>query len=207
MRLMNFTIDLVTFENLKEEIDYEIVTLMEMDSYGEMLPNTKVSNKMIFQAIEQKLSNQPLVQFINETYQLKLVESKYLHKDMKMYLLTEDMIDFRTATECFYGIVRMKTGDYAGHYFLYDCSDFAYFDDDMFEEELFDYRGLLLDVYLEIASPYYHNPTLENILYSAEFEPLLEEIMLRKVTYLVNRLEMAIQLKKNRSNNIIQFKK
>lgn len=198
---MDFTIDRIEFVGLQKNVDYEIVTMVNEEP-DDFTPFTALNTAEILSIIEKKPVGQPVKTMLQQVAIFPLEETSSLLKFEKMYLLTKDLIDFRVAVECGYGIVRMLKGEYAGQYFLYE--DFPGID---YGDEEIDYRNFLLDIYLEIVSPYYHNPTLEAVINDSDGEDLIQMLSFSSSDYLVHKLDMAITLKKTRKNNFIQLLK
>lgn len=198
---MDFTIDRIEFVGLQKNVDYEIVTMVNEEP-DDFTPFTTLNTAEILSIIEKKPVGQPVKIMLQQAAMFPLEETSSLSKFEKMYLLTKDLIDFRVAVECGYGIVRMLKGEYTGQYFLYE--DFSGID---YGDEEIDYRNFLLDIYFEIVSPYYHNPTLEVVINDSDGEDLIQMLSFSSSDYLVHKLDMAITLKKTRKNNFIQLLK
>jgi hypothetical protein len=151
------TIDKVTVNDLVQNKDYEILTIAVTNEDMELIPFGRYFKKDILEIANSDKGDSILIDLINENYGDKhkvlfIQSTRPLKEEVGLYHLTEGMVDFNTAMDCGFGIIRMLEGEYKGEFFLYNSEND--------ENDL----SLMLDIYLQLVVKGYENKSLKEML-------------------------------------------
>lgn len=195
--MKEFEIEKINFGRIELGIDYEVLTITVINDSMNFIPYGRFFKKDIQEIIQMERSKKSVLKVIEEENVgiLNIQESRKLTDYQDLYRLEKDMLDFDTAVDCGFGIVRILSGKYKNQYFLYNSEN---------EEENI---GFMLDVYLQIAVKEYDNKSLEKFIHSKDGRIMLNALQnTDDEEVLFDRLENAFISKKGGSN-IIPFVK
>jgi len=102
-------------------------------------------------------------------------------------MLQEGMIDFDTAHDCGFGIIRILKGFHKGKFFLYNSEN----DDE--------YLGLMLNLYLKISVKSYENKSLEKIIHTKDGSSLIRALQHSNDIDLCQKLYMSFDNNKDKT--------
>lgn len=187
-----FTIETCELVGLKLGTDYEILTVVIIDEEMNFVPYGRFFRTSIQEIVDKERKGKSVIDIIKEEKQYTSIiqETRPLADHQVVYRLKKDVIDFDTAVECGFGIVRVLNGKYQGQYFLYNSEN----DDENV--------GFMLDVYLQIVAKNYDNKNLERYINSENGRMMLSLLQHSDDDVLFHKLDMAFNNKKG-GNNII----
>ncbi|MCH1624454.1 hypothetical protein [Fredinandcohnia quinoae] len=197
--MKKFVIDGTQFVGLQLGDDYEIVTVTTWDHDCNILPYRRAFRKNIMDIIHMNRSGRSIEETVQNTENSSdfwfIQATRPLDENQQVYRLKENMIDFDTAIDCGFGIIRVLKGKYEGEYFLYNSEN---------DEED---TGFMLDIYLQIAVKNYDNKSLEKYVNTKYGRQLLRILQLTSDNALTHKLDMSFQRKKGGDNLVILGRK
>lgn len=136
--------------------DYEILTFTVTNLDMQVIPFGRFFRKDILTYANMK-NELPLDKVIKEKYEdypnvFMIHNTRPLKGDVTLFLLEEGMVDFNTAMDCGFGVIKMLTGEHENKYFLYNSENEA--------ENI----PLMLDVYLQLSVKDYENKSLHTMI-------------------------------------------
>lgn len=190
-------IERAEFVGLKEQVDYERLTVEIMDKEMRIIPYGRFFKKDIMDIVNMENRKDLIYKVVKYTESrhnvTMFLPTKPLPDIAEVYRLKEDMIDFNRAIDCGFGIIRVLKGKYEGQYFLYNSE---------IEKE---YVPLMLDVYLQLVLNNYDNKDLEKFINTKEGEITLKKLCNSDDISLVDKLRESYSMKKG-GNNIVKFR-
>jgi hypothetical protein len=189
-----FVIEKCNLYGVQKGVDYEILTVTVMDHEMNFLPYGRFFKKNMWDIVKLKNREKSVEDIVKEQEQsdkaFLIWETRPLRRNQAIFLLKDGMIDFDTAIDCGFGIIRILKGVHKGKYFLYNSEN--------------DQRDvpLMLDIYLQIAVKGYYNKSLERFVNTKTGRMHLKLLQHTDDNALFHKLDMAFQREKERDNVI-----
>jgi hypothetical protein len=174
------TIDKINVKGLVNNKDFEVVTIELTTRDYDIVPLGRIFKNSITPYIE-KDRNESLVDVIKKElpkgYMVMTTKPFGSDVEVDLYHLKDGMVDFNTAMDCGFGIIRMLEGEYQGEYFLYNIAND--------EEDL----PLILDIYLQLVVVGYKNDKLKDFVSTSYGKKFINALQSSEGANLYRRLQ------------------